>query len=54
MAAKQHTTWIGWASDHWFLTFLIASSAISLPVALINAAKPAPPPGPSPFPSREP
>lgn len=26
-----------WASEHWFLTFLLASSAISIPVAIAQA-----------------
>ena len=28
-----------WCSKHWFLTFLIASSVIALPVSIIKAAK---------------
>ncbi len=43
MAAKPHHDFWGWASDHWFLTFLLASSAISLPVYALQAARsPAP------------
>ena len=38
MAAKQHTNFWGWASDHWFLTFLLAGSALAIPVAFANAA----------------
>jgi len=28
-----------WCSKHWFLTFLLASSVIGLPVTIINATK---------------
>jgi hypothetical protein len=38
MAAKQHTNFWGWASDHWFLTFLLASSALAIPVYAFGAA----------------
>lgn len=56
MAAKQHTTVIGWASDHWFLSFLLVSSAISIPIYAFGAvaAIAAPKPGPTPFPSSKP
>jgi hypothetical protein len=51
MAAKQHSNFWGWASDHWFLTFLLAGSAISAPAYLIAAIRqPAPPAGTTPFP----
>jgi hypothetical protein len=41
-----------WANKHWFLTFLLASSAIGIPVAIAQAMfarqRAAPPSPPSP------
>ena len=48
MAAKQHSSFWSWASDHWFLTFLMGSSAISATVALARIARGIPDP-PDPF-----
>jgi hypothetical protein len=52
MAAKQHTNFWGWASDHWFLTFLLAGSAIAAPAALISAVRGPNPAGTTPFPNK--
>jgi hypothetical protein len=42
MAAKPHSNFWGWASDHWFATTLIAlfvvPTVVYLPVAMIGAA----------------
>jgi hypothetical protein len=52
--AKPHTNVWGWASDHWFLTFLLAWSAIGVPYAIVRAATPKLPAGGTPFPPGKP
>lgn len=58
MAANDKNGFWGWASNHWFLSFMLASSAIAAPAAIISAIKGGssspPSPAPNPFPPQSP